>query len=61
MMYSDCFVIRNAGGRAERALPDLIALDQLAELKIVLVIHHTGKLAIRNFIMDVETSGQIAG
>ena len=39
---TDCFVIRNAGGRAARAIPDLITLDQLAELKTVIVVHHTG-------------------
>lgn len=36
-------VLRNLGGRVEAIMPDILALDVLAEFKHIYVIHHTGE------------------
>ena len=38
----DAITVRNAGGRTEFAIRDLLVLDTLAGLTDVLVLHHTG-------------------
>ena len=37
------FTIRNAGGRAEPALRDLITADGIAGITEIMVVHHTGE------------------
>ncbi|OIW31240.1 carbonic anhydrase [Coniochaeta ligniaria NRRL 30616] len=39
-------VLRNLGGRVEAIMPDILALDVLAEFKHIYVIHHTDCTAI---------------
>ncbi|MCJ1244986.1 hypothetical protein MMC30_002187 [Trapelia coarctata] len=38
---TDAITVRNAGGRAEFAVRDLLVLDTLVGLKDVIVLHHT--------------------
>ena len=39
---AEAFVIRNAGGRTEDALRDILVVDSLFGVKDIMVVHHTG-------------------
>lgn len=42
LMVTDYVVIRNAGGRAEPAVRDIVILSTMTEITDVVIVHHVG-------------------
>ena len=55
-------VFRNAGGRVEAILPDILAIDVLMALKHIVVVHHTDCGATMLSEDDIRTElGKVPG
>ena len=46
LSVGEAVVMRNAGGDVQKALPDILAVDQLLRLSDVVIVRHTGKYFI---------------
>lgn len=52
----EVIVARNAGGRAEYAVRDILTLSSLFNLTDIVVVHHTGTLTFPSSILRLLTS-----